>query len=132
MLRLTYTYGMKYLLLPIVLIFSVNTYATKWEKLTEDNDGNAIYIDTNNIESYGGRVYYRSLIDFLKPKWESYSVISKYKVDCGEEQMTWLSTTYHSRPMGEGKIVIESAVQQIRFPQLDRIARDELLFVCSN
>ena len=70
------------------------------------------------------------MIDFIEPKGKSYSVVSKYKVDCGEEQMTWLSTNYYSRPMGKGKITSKSSVKQIRVPQTDTIARAELLFVC--
>ena len=50
------------------------------------------------------RVYYSNLIDFLEPKQKNYSVVSKFKVDCGEEQMSWLSTTYFSQQMGKGEI----------------------------
>ena len=70
------------------------------------------------------------MIDFLEPGGKNYSVVSKYKVDCGEEQMTWLSTNYYSQPMGEGKITSKSTVKQIRIPQTDTIARVELSFVC--
>ena len=71
------------------------------------------------------------MIDFLEPKQKGYSVVSKFKVDCGEEQMSWLSTTYFSQQMGKGEITSTSTVKQIRLPQTDTLARAELLFVCN-
>ena len=121
---------MKKLILISLLTFSVNGFAVKWEKLIKGYDGNLIYIDISNIKTNESRVYYSNLIDFLEPKGKSYSVISKYKVDCGEEQITWLGTNYYSQPMGKGKITSKSTVEQIRLPLTDTIARTELLFVC--
>jgi hypothetical protein len=121
---------MKKLLLLSLLAFCVNGFCVKWQKLTKGYDGNGIYIDIANIEANESRVYYSNLIDFLDPKGKSYSVVSKYKVDCGEEQITWLRTDYYSQPMGKGKITSRSSVKQIRVPQTDTIARAELLFVC--
>ena len=121
---------MKQLIFIFFLFISINGFAVKWEKLTDGYDGNSTYIDIDNIKKNKGRVYYHSLIDFLKPKKDSFSVVSSYKVDCGEEQMTWLSTTYYTQPMGEGEIISKPTVQQIRFPQLDTNARKELVFVC--
>lgn len=113
-----------------LLCFSINGFSISWKKVAESNDGNSIYIDVDNIEKHESRTYYSSLIDFRKRKKESYSAISKYKVDCGEEQIIWLSTTYFSQQMGKGNIVFTSTVKQIRLPQTDIIARAELLFVC--
>ena len=121
---------MKKLILISLLTFSVNGFAVKWEKLINGYDGNLIYIDIDNIETNESRIYYSNLIDFLKTKQKSYSVVSKFKVDCGEEQMSWLSTTYFSLPMGKGEITSKSTVKQIRLPQTDGIARAELVFVC--
>ena len=121
---------MKKLILISLLTFSVNGFAVKWEKLIKGYDGNLIYIDIDNIETNESRVYYSNLIDFLKTKQKSYSVVSKFKVDCGEEQMSWLSTIYYSQPMGKGEIVSKSTIRQIRLPQTDGIARAELVFVC--
>ena len=122
---------MKKVIVTILLTYSIIGFATRWEKITEDYDGNSIYIDLDSIEKKESRVYYSNLIDFLEPKQKSYSVVSKFKVDCGEEQMSWLSMTYFSQPMGKGEIVSKSTVKQIRLPQTDTIARAELLFVCN-
>ena len=113
-----------------LLCLSINGFSVSWEKVTESNDGNAIYIDIDNIETNQSRIYYSTLIDFFKPKRESFSAISKYRVDCGEEQISWLSTNYFGQPMGKGQITSTSTVKQIRNPQTDAIARAELLFVC--
>ena len=121
---------MKKLIVIILLTYSINGFAVRWEKITEDYSGSSIYIDIDSIERNKSRVYYSSLIDFLEPKQKSYSAVSKYKVDCGEEQMSWLSMTFYSQPMGQGKINSKSTVKQIRLPQTDVFARAELLFVC--
>ena len=121
---------MKKVTFVILLTYSICALAIKWEKIAEDYNGNSIYIDLNSIEKKESRVYYSNLIDFLKTKQKSYSVVSKFKVDCGEEQMSWLSTTFYSQPMGKGEITSKSTIKQIRLPQTDEIARAELLFVC--
>mgnify|MGYP001226002947 CR=1 FL=1 len=121
---------MKTIIIIILFSYSISGFAVKWEKITEGYDGNSIYVDIDSIEKKESRVYYSNLIDFLEPKQKSYSVVSKFKVDCGEEQMSWLSTTYFSQPMGKGEIVSKSTVKQIRLPQTDTLARAELLFVC--
>ena len=121
---------MKQFIFIFLLCFSINGFSVMWQKVTEGNSGDIIYIDTDNIETDENRIYYYSLIDFFKPNKESYSAVSKYKVDCGEEQISWLSTTYYSQPMGKGKIISKSTVNQIRLPQTEPIARAELLFVC--
>ena len=121
---------MKKVTVIILLTYSICGFAIKWEKIAEDHDGNPIYIDLDSIEKKESRVYYSNLIDFLKTKQKSYSVVSKFKVDCGEEQMSWLSTTFYSQPMGKGEFISKSIIRQIRLPQTDGIARAELVFVC--
>ena len=121
---------MKKVIVIILLTYSMSGFAVKWEKIAEGYDGNSIYIDLDSVKKNKSRVYYSNLIDFLAPKQKSYSVVSKFKVDCGEEQMSWLSTTFYSQPMGTGEIVSKSTIRQIRLPQTDGIARAELVFVC--
>ena len=122
---------MKKVIVIILLTYSIIGFAAKWEKITQGYNGNSIYIDLDSIEKKESRVYYSNLIDFLEPKQKGYSVVSKFKVDCGEEQMSWLSTTYFSQQMGKGEITSTSTVKQIRLPQTDTLARAELLFVCN-
>ena len=122
---------MKKVIVIILLTYSISGFAVKWDKITQRYDGNSIYIDLDSIEKKESRVYYSNLIDFLEPKQKGYSVVSKFKVDCGEEQMSWLSTTYFSQQMGKGEITSKSTIKQIRLPQTDTLARAELLFVCN-
>ena len=122
---------MKKVTVIILLTYSICGFAIKWEKIAEDYDGNPIYIDLDSIEKKESRVYYSNLIDFLKTKQKSYSVVSKFKVDCGEEQMSWLSTTYFSQHMGKGEITSTSTIKQIRLPQTDTLVNMEFLFVCN-
>ena len=121
---------MKKVIVIILLTYSISGFAVKWEKISQGYDGNSIYIDLDSIEKKESRVYYSNLIDFLEPKQKRYSVVSKFKVDRREEQMSWLSMAYFSQPMGKGEITAKSTVKQIRLPQTDNLARAEFLFVC--
>ena len=121
---------MEKVIIIILLTHSISGFAVNWKKITEDYDGSSIYIDIDNIKKTESRIYYFKLIDFLEPKQKRFSVVSKFKVDCREEQMSWLSTTYYNQPMGKGEIISKSTIKQIRLPQTDTVARAELLFVC--
>ena len=41
---------MKKVIVIILLTYSIIGFAVKWEKITEDYDGNSIYIDLDSIE----------------------------------------------------------------------------------
>ena len=121
---------MKKVTVIILLTYSICGFAIKWEKIAEDYDGNPIYIDLDSIEKKESRVYYSNLIDFLKTKQKSYSVVSKFKVDCGEEQMSWLSTTFYSQPMGKGKLPQNLPLNKFDFhKQMQLLVRNYYSFV---
>ena len=77
---------MKKVIVTILLTYSIIGFAAKWEKITQGYNGNSIYIDLDSIEKKESRVYYSNLIDFLEPKQKNYSVVSKFKVDCGRNK----------------------------------------------
>ena len=87
-------------------------------------------VNLSNIKKNESRVYYSKLVDFLESEQKRFSVVSKFKFDCGEEQMSWLSTNYYNQPIGKGEITSKSTIKQIRLPQTDAVARAELLFLC--
>ncbi|OUV03055.1 MAG: hypothetical protein CBC42_04565 [Betaproteobacteria bacterium TMED82] len=100
---------MKNFLLISLLLCSIRGFAFSWEKVGENAVGNSFYVDVDNIEKRQGIVYYKSLIDFLKPtKNGAYSHVSKYKVDCVEQRQTWLSNVFYNKPMGKGERIIEA------------------------
>jgi len=49
---------MKKVIVTILLTYSIIRFATRGEKITEDYDGNSIYIDLDSIEKKESRVYY--------------------------------------------------------------------------
>ena len=95
---------MKKLLLTVLLCFCLNAYAFNWMKVTENSMGDA-YIDVDSIKKGNGLVYCQVLIDNLKSiAGASYSSIGKWKVDCRNEKVVWLSLSSHSESMGKGKV----------------------------
>ena len=102
---------MKVILFTTLLLFSINGFAFKWKKVVENSLGTTYYVDIDNIKKHNGLVYYWSLVDLLEPirgnSGDSYSNISKWKVDCGEEKETSVSITFYSQSMGKGRILYE-------------------------
>ena len=108
---------MKVILLTTLLLFSVNGFAFNWIRLGKTSAGDVYYIDTANIKQHNGFVYYWELIDLLEPALGAKSAISKYKVDCGVENVTCLTDTYYSQSMGKGEIVFEDNPNKIGYPK---------------
>ena len=91
---------MKITLFSIILLFSINGFASSWKKLSENESGSTFYVDVKNIKKDNGFVYYWILIDYLKStEIGTHSDISEYKVNCVDEKQTWLSNTFYSQPM---------------------------------
>ena len=57
---------MKITLFSIILLFSINSFAVSWKKLSENESGSNFYVDVENIKKDNGFVYYWILIDYLK------------------------------------------------------------------
>ena len=95
---------MKTILFSILILFSINGFAFNWMKVTENSMGDA-YIDVDSIKKSNGLVYCQVLIDNLKSiAGGPYSSIGKWKVDCRNEKVVWLSLSSHSESMGKGKV----------------------------
>ena len=58
------------------------------------------YIDLDSKKKES-RVYYSNLIDFLKTKQKVIRLLVNLRLIV-KEQMSWLSTTFYSQPMGKG------------------------------
>ena len=128
---------MKKLLLTSLLCFCVSAYAVNWKKVTEGfNHGHSYYVDIDNIKKHNGLVYYWELVDYLEPIGNVNSTIYKWKVDCGEEKLTWLSETTYSQSMGKGRIVGdvsgEIKFKKIHYPKPESVGYEVMKFACDN
>ena len=127
---------MKNLLLATLLLFSINGFAYNWEKITETEEGHSLYVDVDTIKKHNGLVYFWSLNDLLEPFGNSLgnsnSVISKYKVDCGEEKVTALAITFYSESMGNGRIVREETPNFSSYPKPNSVGYRFIKFICDN
>ena len=87
-----------------------------WKKVAENDVGN-YYIDFDSLKNENGLIYYTDLVDFIEPFKDDYSAISRYAVDCNNENQKWLSLTTFSKGMGKGDINNQSNPNEIIFPQ---------------
>ena len=82
----------------------MSAYANNWQEIGGDSNGHIHYVDMDNIKEVDGVIYYWSLINFSEiTNLGTRSNVSEYKVDCTDEQQTWLSYAYFSESMGKGK-----------------------------
>ena len=98
---------MKTILFTTFLLFSVNVFAQNWVQVSKNIEGDVFYVDTDNVKTHNGFVYYWELSDFLEPYKGASSIIAKYKVDCAEEKTKRLTTLAYSQAMGKGREISE-------------------------
>ena len=133
---------MKKLLLTALLCFSINGFAYNWKKVGESIIGDTLYVDTDSIKKTNDAVYFWSLMDYLEPSntiqitprkmVASYSLISKYKVDCKENKLTNLSSTSYTGQMAKGRVINESMRNSSSYPKPHTFIRTAMEFVCNN
>ena len=105
---------MKPFLILLLILFPTYGFSLDWKKVAENDVGN-YYIDFNSIKNENGIVYYTDLVDFIKPYRDDYSAISRYAVNCKDENQKWLSLTTFSKGMGKGDINNQSNPNEIIF-----------------
>ena len=97
-----------------LLFFSTKGFAVNWEKVLVDKSGDSYYVQIIKMDKYG-HLYYVVLGNFLKPFQGNYSSKKYYKVDCDTGKTTWLKYSYHTQPMGRGKMTIKKDVNETEF-----------------
>jgi len=71
------------------------------------------------------------LIDYLEPtNIGTFSTVNKYKTDCIEEKVTWLSFTGFSLSMGRGKIITQDNTPEIEYPKPNTSGYSLMKFAC--
>ena len=111
---------MKPFLILLLILSPTYGFSLDWKKVAENDVGN-YYIDFNSIKNENGIVYYTDLVDFIKPYRDDYSAISRYAVNCKDENQKWLSLTTFSKSMGKGDITNQSNPNEVIFPQSNTI-----------
>ena len=102
------------------MLFPICGFPLNWKKVAE-NDIGKYYVDFDSIKNENNRVYYTDLVDFIEPFKGEYSAISRYAVDCKNENQTWLSLATFSESMGKGDINNQFNPNRVIFPQSNTI-----------
>ena len=104
-----------------------------WTKVSENVDGDTIYVDFERIRKHGGYVYYWALSDLLKP--DQYGYLS-YKVyqqgDCEMFRYKQVSGNYIKKPMGVGLGDSFIPVEKWVYPSHNSIDEAVINTVCSH
>ena len=101
------------------MLFPIYGFPLNWKKVAE-NDTGKYYIDFDNIKNQNGQRYYTDLVDFIEPFKGDYSAISRYAVDCKNENQKWLRHITFSEH-GQGRNNRQSNPNRVIFPQSNTI-----------
>ena len=123
---------MKKIIFTVLILFSINGFAANWKKVGETTTGIS-YVDVDNIKKRNSVAFYWRLFDYLGPSQNGVdSTISKFKVDCLYEKLTWISSVYYSQPMGEGKIIKEGTFNKVQYPRPNTVEYITMKFACNS
>ena len=93
------------LLTTLLVSLTVSPVAhAEWTKVGVGKSGKTHYVDLQRIRKHDGKVYYWELNDFPKPSADgTFSIMIYGEAECGSFKYRFLKTTWHTKPMGEGK-----------------------------
>ena len=77
-----------------------------WQKVGKEKE-NTLYVDIENIKIDNGFVYYWELIDFKEAIYGALSRISKFKVNCDDQEKANLDVISYTGQMGKYIIINE-------------------------
>ena len=103
----------KHCLLAFVMLIAPPAWAD-WEFVSKGESGNEFFIDYQTIRKDGNRIKVWQLTNFatpLRPKGlEIYSFLSRYEIDCKQEQTRVLTIRAYPRPNANGTLVLAEDV----------------------
>jgi hypothetical protein len=89
------------------------------------------YVDVDNIKKRDNIVYYWRLFDYFEPSPIGVnSSISKFTVNCVNEKITWISSTYYSQSMGKGEVLKEKITNKTLYPRPNTVEFITMKFAC--
>ena len=123
---------MKFILFSILILFSINRFATNWKKILKSKNGSSFYVDIDNIKKRNGLVYYWELTDYPKlDKFDDFSTVTKFEVDCEKRKKTYFNFTTYGHPMGEGRTITELTPNKTIYLKKFLIGYTLMKFVCA-
>ena len=86
----------------VLIISFIKPSLSEWRLVLNGSDGNEHYIDTNYVKRENEIVYFKRLINYLKPNDGYLSEVSHIKGDCNLNKKKDLEITVYDKPMGKG------------------------------
>ena len=121
-----------FVLLVSTVMFSSPSYA-KWTKVSENVDGDILYVDFERIRKHDGFVYYWELWDLLKPNQVGTLSAKVYNQgDCKLFRIKSLSVAFHKEPMGGGTgNTVNEPDKEWRYPPPNTSVETALKSICN-
>ena len=86
----------------VLTISFIKPSLSEWRLVLNGSDGNEHYIDTNYVKRNNEIVYFKRLINYLKPNDGFLSEVSHIKGDCNLKKKKDLEIIVYDKPMGKG------------------------------
>ena len=86
----------------VLTISFIKPSLSEWRLVLNGSDGNEHYIDTNYVKRDNEIVYFKRLINYLKPNDGFLSEVSHIKGDCNLKKKKDLEIIVYDKPMGKG------------------------------
>ena len=86
----------------VLTISFIKPSLSEWRLVLNGSDGNEHYIDTNYVKRENEIVYFKRLINYLKPNDGFLSEVSHIKGDCNLKKKKDLEIIVYDKPMGKG------------------------------
>ena len=95
---------MKKGLMALVIFFiSISVNSAEWIKVVESQDGDVHYYDKLSLKIVKDEVFLLEMTDYIEPTpFGDLSSIHYNKINCSQKEITLLSQSYYSLPMGMG------------------------------
>ena len=94
-----------FFLIPTILVLIISFIKpslSEWRLVLNGSDGIEHYIDTNYVKRENEIVYFKRLINYLKPNDGFLSEVSHIKGDCNLKKKKDLEIIVYDKPMGKG------------------------------
>lgn len=97
----------------------------------KNSDGDTIYVDLERIRKIREHVFYRTLVDRLKPKYGDYSLMIQHSGNCESFWTKKTSYSFHRQPMGNGASLDQEVKNPKRiYPTPNSVDETILKLVC--
>ena len=104
----------------VIFFISISVNSAEWIKVVESKQGDVHYYDKLSLKIVKDEVFHLKMTDYIEPSpYDDLSSINYNKINCSQKEITYLSQSYYSLPMGMGDKTSSSNITETN-PILER------------